>query len=92
MDPISGADPRRPIVVATMQRADGWPLSNEAGQVQVEADGQRLIVSAREQLVLRCGKASITLSKSGKVIIEGTYVSSRSSGMMRIKGGSLQLN
>lgn len=51
-----------------------------------------MIVSAKEQLVLRCGKASITLTKAGKVLIKGSYVLSRSSGVNRIKGGSVQLN
>ena len=55
-------------------------------------DGQRLIVSAKEQLVLRCGKASITLTKAGKVLVEGTYLLSRSTGVNRVKGGSVQLN
>jgi hypothetical protein len=86
------ADPRRPIIVGLMQRAEGSPLAPSAGQVEVDADGERLIVSAREQLVLRCGKASITLTKSGKVLVQGSYVSSRSSGVIRIKGGSVQLN
>jgi hypothetical protein len=89
---FEGADPRRPIILGCMQRADGWPLPGQPGQVAVSADGERLIVSAKEGLVLRCGKASITLTKSGKVLIEGTYVSNRSSGVMRIKGGSVQLN
>jgi uncharacterized protein (DUF2345 family) len=62
------------------------------GQVEVDADGERLIVTAKDRLVLRCGKASITLTKEGKVLVEGTYLSSRSSGVNRIKGGSVQLN
>jgi hypothetical protein len=49
-------------------------------------------VTAGSQLVLRCGKASITLTAAGKVLIEGAYVSSRSSGALRLKGGSIQLN
>ena len=51
-----------------------------------------MIVSAKEQLVLRCGKASITLTKAGKVMIQGSYVLSRSTGVNRVKGGSVQLN
>jgi hypothetical protein len=42
--------------------------------------------------VLQCGKASITLTKAGKVLIQGSYVSSRSTGVNRVKGGSVQLN
>jgi Phage tail baseplate hub (GPD) len=59
---------------------------------QDRTDGQRMIVSAREKLVLRCGKASITLTKAGKMLIEGSYLLSRSTGVNRIKGGSVQLN
>ena len=70
----------------------GWPSDATPPQLEVDSDGQRITVSAREQLVLRCGEASITLTKAGKVLIEGTYVSSRSSGVNRIKGGSVQLN
>jgi hypothetical protein len=52
----------------------------------------RMVVSAKEQMVLQCGKASITLTKAGKVLIQGSYVSSRSTGVNRVKGGSVHLN
>ncbi len=89
---FENADPSRPIVMGVLRGEVGWPLEDKPGQVQVHADGARLVVSAKEQLVLRCGKASITLTKAGKVLIEGAYVSSRSSGVNRLKGGSVQLN
>jgi hypothetical protein len=89
---FEGSDARRPIIIACLQKADDSPLAGSLGQVEIEADGSRMIVSAKEQLVLRCGKASITLTKAGKVLLQGTYVSHRSSGVMRIKGGSVQLN
>jgi hypothetical protein len=85
-------EPTRPIVIGVLRERAGWPLADPPAQVEVDPDGQRLIVSAREQLVLRCGRASITLTKAGKVLIEGTYLLSRSSGVNRIKGGSVQLN
>jgi hypothetical protein len=49
-------------------------------------------VQAAEELVLRCGDASITLTRAGKIILRGTYLLSRSSGVNRIKGGSVQIN
>lgn len=82
----------RPVVLGVLRERTGWPLPDAPAQVEVDADGQRMVLSAREQLVLRCGKASITLTKAGKVLVEGTYVLSRSSGVNRIKGGSVQLN
>ena len=88
---FENGDAERPVVVGVLRGAPGWPLDKTA-QVEVDADGQRMVVNAREQLVLRCGKASITLTKAGKVLIEGSYLLSRSTGVNRIKGGSVQLN
>ena len=87
-------DPLRPVVLGVLRGQTGWSLRDKPAQVEVEvdADGQRVTVSARERLVLRCGKASIVLTKAGKVLVEGTYVSSRSMGLNRIKGAAVQLN
>lgn len=89
---FENADPRRPIIVGCLARSEGWPQAEAPTAVQVDADGERLLVSARTRLVFRCGKASITLTQDGKVLIEGAYVSTRSSGVVRIKGGSVQVN
>lgn len=88
---FEGGDAALPIVMGVLRQTES--LTFEApGHVAVDADGERMIVSAKEQLVFKCGKASITLTKAGKVIIEGSYVSSRSTGVNRLKGGSVQLN
>ena len=89
---FEAGDPAKPIVLGVLREGEGWPLDEKPDQVEVDADGERMIVSAKEQLVLRCGKASITLTRAGKVLIQGSYVLSRSSGVNRIKGGSVQLN
>ncbi len=85
-------DPMRPIVMGVMQALTPWSAGERPEAVEVEADGARLQIAAKEQLVLRCGKASITLTQTGKVLIDGTYVLSKSSGVNRVKGGSVQLN
>jgi Domain of unknown function (DUF6484) len=86
------ADPMKPLVMGVLRTGEAWPIADQPGQVEVDADGNRLIVSAKEQLVFRCGKASITLTRAGKVLIDGTYILSRSSGANRIKGGSVEIN
>lgn len=58
----------------------------------VTMDGKRVVFNAKEEIVLKCGKSSITLTKAGKVIIRGAYLLNRSSGVNRIKGGSVQIN
>jgi hypothetical protein len=89
---FENGDPKRPMIIGLMRHTQDCPLPESPGNVEIDADGERLIVTAREQLVLRCGKASITLTKSGKVLIEGEYLSSRSCGVHRIRGGSVQIN
>ncbi|HEY1305502.1 MAG TPA: DUF6484 domain-containing protein [Vicinamibacterales bacterium] len=85
-------DPRCPIIMGCLHDAHARTLPAQPGAVDVDVDGRRLVVTAKEQLVLRCGKASITLTRSGKVLFQGTYVSNRSSGVLRLKGGSVQIN
>ncbi|MBK8167226.1 MAG: hypothetical protein IPK64_14895 [bacterium] len=83
------------IVAAAAGAMAGAPTgaAAEAGvAAAVTVDGDRTIITAARQIVLRCGAASITLTRAGKVLIRGTYLLSRSSGVNRIKGGSIQLN
>jgi hypothetical protein len=89
---FEACDLAKPVILGVLRGGTDSGIAEKPGHVEVDADGERLLVNAREQLVLRCGKASITLTKAGKVLIEGTYVSNRSSGVMRVKGGSVQLN
>ena len=85
-------DPARPIIVGCLVDPDAAALPAANEHVEVDSDGERLVISAHERIVLRCGKASITLTKEGKVILQGAYISSQSSGVLRIKGGSVQIN
>jgi len=89
---FEGGDPYRPIVMGCLHDPAARSLAERPGEVELDVDGHRLIVTAKEQLVLRCGKASITLTRAGKVLIHGTYVSNRSTGVLRLKGGSVQIN
>lgn len=82
----------RPVVIGQLDAAAEACLPKRRNVVEVEADGERLVVSAERQLVLRCGNASITLTHAGKVLIDGTYVLTRSSGVNRVKGASVQIN
>ncbi len=85
------ADPWRPIITGLLRPALS-PDVSRLRPMHVSADGERLLLDAQREIVLRCGKASITLTSAGKVIIRGTYLSSQSSGVNRIKGGSVELN
>ncbi|NUP06046.1 MAG: type VI secretion system tip protein VgrG [Polyangiaceae bacterium] len=58
----------------------------------LEFDGERVTVEATRELVLRCGKASITLTRSGKIILRGTHVVSRSTGTNKVLGTTVRIN
>jgi hypothetical protein len=96
---FEGSDPRKPIVIGLIQHPEesqpDFPgiISNDPqNPLEVQVDGKRLALTAQHEIVLRCGKASITLTRAGKVLIHGEYLLSRSSGVNRIKGGSVQIN
>jgi hypothetical protein len=88
---FENGDARKPIIMGCLHGIV-TAAEEKAVPVQVDADGQRVLLSAQEQIELRCGKASITLTKAGKIIIRGAYVLTRSSGVNKIKGASVQIN
>lgn len=55
-------------------------------------DGERVVCTARDELVLRCGKASIQLLSDGTVRVRGTNLLSRASVANRIRGAHVQIN
>lgn len=65
-------------------------LSQKTDDVLIEGD--RVVFEANKEIVLKCGESSITLTKSGKILIRGKYLLNRSSGVNRIMGGSVQIN
>jgi hypothetical protein len=92
-------DGTRPIVAGVVRTPVAAPI-NEAvlktaaplEDSTVVVDGKTVALCAKESLTLRCGNASITLTRDGKVLIRGVYLQSRSSGVNRIQGGSVQVN
>jgi hypothetical protein len=55
-------------------------------------DGKRVELRGEDEIVLRCGEASITLRRNGRIVVRGTHVESSSKGINRIKGGAVQIN
>jgi hypothetical protein len=91
-------DPKLPIIIGTMYsliEEIAEPVTivaeKEAPQ-EVAIDGKRISFDAENEIVLKCGKASITLTKAGKILIKGDYVLSHSSGENRIRGGAVSIN
>jgi hypothetical protein len=75
------------------QRAAQPAVTQEADPViEADVDGRRVRIVAKDEIVLECGNASITLRRNGRIIIKGTYVETCSEGTNRIKGGQVRIN
>jgi hypothetical protein len=83
-----------PIVVGLIAPPAVAKLEAEVATTKIDAlvDGKRVSLDARDEIVLRCGQASITLRRNGRVVIRGTYVETRAQGTNRIKGGDVRIN
>lgn len=95
---FENGNPERPIIIGVlsdplddllaMDRQKATPEEPK----DVTIDGKRLTLEGYEEVVLKCGKGSLTIRKDGKILIKGTHVLSRATGPNRIKGGSVQIN
>ncbi len=84
--PLDPSEP--PLVLASLRSVD--PPGSPTFQVRTE--GGTLVLEADDQVELRCGRASIVLTAAGKILVQGEYVSTRATGVNRIKGGSVLIN
>ncbi|HUB15133.1 MAG TPA: DUF6484 domain-containing protein [Acetobacteraceae bacterium] len=81
-----GGDRSKPLAIGVVAEQEPEP---EPAAPQVE---ETLTLTAAREIVLQCGRASLVLTRAGKVLVRGAYVSLRSSGMQRITGASVQIN
>jgi len=92
-------DPSLPIIIDTLY-SPIEDILNTHHSVELETskpedvtiDGKRMIFDAKEEIVLRCGKGSISLKKDGRVLIRGTSLLSRASKVNKVKGSSIKIN
>jgi hypothetical protein len=84
---FENGDTTKPIILGLITEP-----SEPSSNVTVSADGDKFVVLAEREIELRCGEASITLTRAGKVLIKGEYVLSRAKGLNRIKGAAVSIN
>lgn len=94
MPPDGGEELIDLVIAAHDERvaANAANLHATADGIETVVEEERIILKAEKEIVLQCGDASITLTRAGKIIIRGAYVSSRSTGVNRIQGGSVEIN
>lgn len=92
-------DAGRPIVAGFLAAPSATPALDAALEATLaeapdvaEVDGKRVAIEGKEEIVLRCGAASITLRRNGRVVIRGLHVETHAAGTNRIKGGTVKIN
>lgn len=90
-------DPRRPVLVALLRSESplldavlAGPLPREEKVARV--DGRRVEIEGKDEVVLRCGKASLTLRRDGRVVLRGVNVVSQADAVQKIRGGKVEIN
>jgi hypothetical protein len=79
--------PAEPVVAPPSSGQTGPDLA-----LRVDGRPRVLPIEAQEELILKCGQASITLKRDGKIVIKGRYVESHASSTNRIKGAQVKIN
>lgn len=94
---FEGGDPSRPLLIGLLRSATplvdallAGPLP--AAEKVARVDGRRVVVEGKEEVVLQCGKASLTLRRDGKVVLRGVNLVTQADQVHKIRGGKVQVN
>ena len=87
---------RLPVVV---MRGDGntdgliiLGVVGAAPATTVAVDGTAVEITGQQEIVLRCGKSSITLTRAGQIVLRGEFITSHADGPQVIRGGTVDIN
>ena len=81
---FENGDASLPIIVGA--------VSDTIGDSRLTPARGELKIEAKNELILVCGKSSITLRSDGRVIVKGAEILSRASGTNKIRGASVKIN
>ncbi|MCI0400222.1 MAG: DUF6484 domain-containing protein [Gammaproteobacteria bacterium] len=95
---FENGDPFLPIIVSVIHDEFVSAVSPASATMSmgrpqaVLLDGKRVTLDATNEIVLRCGRSSVTLRSDGKIVVKGTQILSRASEKNKIKGASVSIN
>jgi Domain of unknown function (DUF6484) len=91
---LENGDATLPIIIGVVSDVLPKPANPVQGEVEdgFELNGKRISFEGREEVVLRCGKASITLRADGQVVVKGTRLMSRASETNKVRGATVLIN
>ena len=89
---------KHPIIIGVLQDSvtgddvAGSSVLSHHNSVEIHVDGEKLIVDAKREVELRCGKSSLLMKPDGKIIIKGDNIVSRARCTNKIKGAAVRIN
>lgn len=94
---FEGGDPERPLLVGLLRSRTPLVDALLAGPLPpkptvARVDGRRVAIEGKEEVVLQCGKASLTLRRDGKVVLRGVDLVTQADRVHKIRGGKVQVN
>ena len=85
-------DRTRPVVIGVPQSQEEMKAASEERRLDAIVDGERIVMTGKKEVVLRCGKASIALTADGKVVVRGAKIISTAEGLHRIRCATVEMN
>jgi type VI secretion system secreted protein VgrG len=58
----------------------------------IEAAKKKVFVKSAEQIFLKCGSATLSMSKNGNIVLKGAKININGSGPVQVKGTPIKLN
>jgi hypothetical protein len=94
---LEEGDPARPILVALLRSPTPLVDAILAGPLPdaekvARVDGRRVVIEGKEEVVLQCGRASLTLRRDGRIVLHGVNVVSQADQVHKVRGGKVQIN
>lgn len=96
---FEGGDPARPLLIGLLQSSSETPLTDallaeplDELPTEARVDGRRVVIEGRDEIVLRCGKATLVLKRNGEVLLKGVNIRTDAEEVQRIRGGKVQIN
>ena len=91
-------DLRNPVIVGILQTQAVVAEPNDAPDLnrdpidEITIDGEKLVLNAKKEIEIRCGKSALIMKADGKVVIKGDQLISRARRVNKIKGAAVKIN
>jgi hypothetical protein len=85
-------DGERPVITGVIREPIDAEREAATPRLDAVVDAERIVLTGKREVLLRCGKSSILLSADGSVVVKGVKLLTSATGVHRIRGGAVQIN